>query len=340
MPKRKALSKAHITLQLPTLQLRFAEALDSSRKLFLQDALRETVKILDLPTVDAELSKYVDRETLSEIAALGMRGELVFPVPSVLTACPNLVAYYRLLLGYSQKEFYGSSTGLASFKTAESGKGFRPADEARLSALSEAMCEAAVFLIKGIGSKRIHHALLDDLTLLTLGPQFRGGANVKKGADAIVVVFDLIREIVQHSIVSETSAQLTLNNASGRKVVIAFASDPDIKIVEKMESGEPRNTIAIEIKGGTDVSNVHNRIGEAEKSHRNAREAGFVECWTIVNVSKLDIDKAKQESPSTNHFFDLNKLRKGDSDQFLDFRARIISLTGVKSASKRKTKRT
>ena len=44
------------------------------------------------------------------------------------------------------------------------------------------------------------------------------------------------------------------------------------------------NRIAIEIKGGTDVSNLHNRLGEAEKSHQNARLLGFTQFWTIINL--------------------------------------------------------
>ena len=252
----------------------------------------------------------------------------------ILVANPKVIAYYRLLLGYSQKEFYGSATGLVSFKSAEEGKGLRASDKDRLPALCRAMCNSAAFLLAGIGPANIQQSTLDDLSLLTLGPQLRGGANVKRGADAILVVFNLIRSIVKNSIVHETATQIVLKNSSNREVVIEFASDPDIKIVEKMVSGKPRNVIAIEIKGGTDVSNIHNRIGEAEKSHQNAKKSGFVECWTIVNVSKLDPKKAKQESPTTNHFFDLGELSKSSSPQSADFRAQIVSLAGIKSSQK------
>lgn len=36
-----------------------------------------------------------------------------------------------------------------------------------------------------------------------------------------------------------------------------------------------RNIIAVEVKGGTDFSNIHNRIGEAEKSHQTPVLSGF-----------------------------------------------------------------
>lgn len=330
MPTQRTSSKNLVHLAPPTLQVTFADALKNARETFLQDALRETIRSLHLPTLDAQLSEYADNKLLSEIAAGGLRGELIFSVPLILSTNPKLIAYYRLLLGYSQKEFYGSATGLVSFKSAEVGKGFRESDRDRLPELCRAMCDSAAFLLVGIGPANIQQSTLDDLSLLTLGPQLRGGANVRKGADAILVVFNLIRNIVRNSIVHETATQIVLKNSSNREVVIEFASDPDIKIVEKMVSGKPRNVIAIEIKGGTDVSNIHNRIGEAEKSHQNAKKSGFIECWTIVNVSTLDQKKAKQESPATNHFFYLGELSKSSSSQSMDFRAQIVSLAGIR----------
>jgi len=92
-----------------------------------------------------------------------------------------------------------------------------------------------------------------------------------------------------------------------------------------------RNVIAIEIKGGTDFSNIHNRLGEAEKSHQKARLSGFVECWTVVNVDNIDLDMARKESPSTNRFYRLSQLVLGKGSEYLDFKRRIQSLTGLPS---------
>ena len=87
----------------------------------------------------------------------------------------------------------------------------------------------------------------------------------------------------------------------------------------------------MEVKGGTDFSNIHNRVGEAEKSHQKARQAGFVECWTVVNVDRIDMAMAKRESPSTNNFYRISQLESGKGAEFCDFRDRIISLTGIPS---------
>jgi thiamine biosynthesis protein ThiC len=59
-------------------------------------------------------------------------------------------------------------------------------------------------------------------------------------------------------------------------VLITFASDPDIIIREEMRADQFRHLVAIEVKAGSDFSTIHNRIGEAEKSHRKAKISGHV----------------------------------------------------------------
>ena len=63
-----------------------------------------------------------------------------------------------------------------------------------------------------------------DLTLLTLGPQLRGSNNTLIGKQANQEVFEIIRLIVEKSVTKQTGAKLELENASGRKVVIAFSA--------------------------------------------------------------------------------------------------------------------
>ena len=186
-------------------------------------------------------------------------------------------------------------------------------------------------LLAGLGVSRINRALLDDLTLLTLGPQLRGGANVKKGAVGIGNVFDAIHDIVRRAVTRATANRIEIENAAGRTVLIESAPDPDIIIREEIAKGEYRELIAIEVKGGSDFSNIHNRIGEAEKSHQKARAAGYVECWTMVNVDKIDIPMARQESPTTNRFYRISDLTSNTGTEYQDFRNRVISLTGIKT---------
>lgn len=324
-----------IRLSKPNQQVNFAEALIVARELFLMDALLKTVSALNLKEIDAELHKFAGAKSLAALAAHGLRGELAFAVPLILEANPRLLAYYRLMLGYSQKEFYGTS-GIGSFKSAEDRGEFAGRDAGRVPDLCTALASASGYLVANLPFKKLSAGVLDDLTLLTYGPQLRGGANVKRGVAANELVFQVIREIVVEAIVEQDSNRLTLNNASGRKVEISFSSDPDIKIVEVLDSAAPHNIIAIEIKGGTDYSNIHNRIGEAEKSHQKARKAGFAQCWTIVNVEGLDMDMAQRESPSTNRFYKLPDLTSRTGPDYSDFAARIAALTGIKKTEKSK----
>ena len=74
---------------------------------------------------------------------------------------------------------------------------------------------------------------------------------------------------------------------------------------------------------------VHNRVGEAEKSHQKARKAGFVECWTIISVDRFDMAKLQRESPATDRFFRLSAIASQCGPEFADFGSRLRSLTGV-----------
>jgi hypothetical protein len=196
--------------------------------------------------------------------------------------------------------------------------------------LCQAFASVGTLLLVGISAGTISAAIFDDLTLLTLGPQLRGGANVKLGTAAIVGVFAVIKEVVAKAIVMADNNRIELKNAAGRTVLIEFAADPDIIIREALASGGYRHVVAIEVKGGRDFSNIHNRIGEAEKSHQKARANHFTECWTVVNVDKIDLVTARKESPSTDRFYRISDLIAATGPEYNDFRDRVISLTGTK----------
>ncbi len=321
--------KKRFNIPPPDLQIDFAISLSRIRNEYLKEALKDTVEKLAIPKIDNELATLVPVKDLTALASNGLRGELVFSVPCLLKENPKLLGYYRLLLGFSQKAFYTSEFGVSSFKNMEDKGKLSDSNKTSLKELCINMINCASLMINGIGVHRISKELLDDLTLLTLGPQLRGGANVRKGSAGILRVFEAIQNIVHKSIIDSNTRQIRIVNAAGRKVMIAFSSDPDIVIKEQISKKSYRNIIAIEVKGGTDFSNIHNRVGEAEKSHQKARKAGFVECWTVVNVDRIDIKMAEYESPSTNRFYRISQIENGIGDEFEDFRDRIISLTGI-----------
>jgi hypothetical protein len=72
---------------------------------------------------------------------------------------------------------------------------------------------------------RITRQLLEGLALLTVGPQLRGGHNVKLGLAGIVKVFDAISSIVAHAAVKTEPNCIELKTAAGCRVLIAFSSE-------------------------------------------------------------------------------------------------------------------
>lgn len=318
-----------IVFDLPNTQISFANALTAIRDLLLQDALSSTVASMDIQLIDAELHSFADSNSLRELARNGMRGELLFAVPCVLRTNPYLLGYYRLLLGYSQKGFYTATTGAGMFKSMEE-KGTISSKQAdSLSELCIALNNNSKYMLDRMSPYMINPSFFDHLTLLTLGPQLRGGANVQKGTSAITQVFDVVYQIVKNRVVVFDKHRIMLKNSSGRSVIIQFAADPDIVIREELAPDVYKNLVAIEVKGGQDYSNIHNRVGEAEKSHQKAKKDGYVECWTVVNVDRIDMSMARKESPTTNRFYRLSELLTDSSPDLRDFSLQIRSAAGI-----------
>jgi len=314
-------------------QANVATFLEEIRKLYLQQALSDAIAVADLRTINAELDRLAPAEDLKALASRGIRGEFLFALPSLLKMKPNLLGYYRLLLGFSQKEFYNKAK-LGRLKCMEERGRLTTRLETELPDLCAALVQRGSELLRSIGPEKLTLELLDDLALLTLGPQLRGSKNTQIGVIANRAVFEIIQQIVKHAVVEATESRLEILNAAKRKVVIAFSPDPDISIFEKMTTGG-RNIVAIEIKGGGDVSNIWNRLGEAEKSHQSAKQRGFVEFWTIYNVPNLNLDTARVKSPTTNRFYSLIDLSLPASKELADFRERLLSPVGIAAAPKK-----
>lgn len=319
-----------INLYPPTIQIDFAYCLEELRQSLLMDALQDCINRVEIKKVDEELHKYVPPCYLKKLAYAGLRGEILFPIPYILEANPRLLGYYRLLLGYSQKAFYTPESGVGQFKSMEEKNRLSIIQKKLLPELCNELIRVSSIFLDGLNDKMINRNFFDDLTLLTLGPQLRGGANVKRGVASIKQVFDVIHSIVKNDVITSSPHHFEILNSSGRRVLIEFASDPDIVIREETRKDIYRYLIAIEVKGGQDYSNIHNRIGEAEKSHQKARKSGYIEFWTVVNVDKIDMGMAHRESPSTNKFYKISDLLNSNSEEFADFKTCIISTVGIK----------
>jgi len=297
----------NLEIPMPEKQISFFYQLVELRKGIMLDALLEQVTQIEVPQIDLELSQYVKSKRLGHMAKFGLRGEIAFPLPIILESKPMLLGYYRLLLGFSKKEFY-DQLGFGRFKVMEESNRIPEKIKSEIPMLCKTLIESSWVLVKEMPGLSLD--IVNELTLLTIGPMLRGSDNVTRGNTASKLVFKIIRDIVKDSLVDETESSILCRNTSKRNVTIAFSADPDIVIFETMKSGAEKKVLAVEIKGGLDISNIHNRLGEAEKSHQKAKGEGFTECWTIVGTKNLDEKLAKKESPATDRFFYIGNLGK------------------------------
>lgn len=286
----------------------------------------------NLETLNAELSEYVDSSHLKRLASFGFRGEVCFPVPYLFSCNPYLLGYYRLLYGFSGKGFYDQGP-FRRFQSMEKDGKIQSEQEALIPSFCRSLVATGEMLLEFIDP--ISFSIVNDLQLLTLGAQFKGSGNVKVGQDATDSFFNLIKSLVAGYNPKVKGRRLILQNDSNLAVTIRVGSDPDVSITLKLEA-EERKLVAIELKGGTDVSNIWNRLGEAEKSHSKARANGFNELWTVTRVD-LNSDpelhkKARRQSASTTRFFFLDHIADPTTPEALSFRQVFGSIMGVKLA--------
>jgi len=201
------------------------------------------------------------------------------------------------------------------------------AQGAALPDFCTALCQELAELVRQI-VPAITPRDLSKLPLLTLGAQLQGANNNIIGREATAGVFLAIAEIVQPYVEQSTSTGLLIRNASGRVVHIVLASDPDISIIEESD-GVRRNKVAIEIKGGMDKSNTFNRAGEAEKSHRQAQNAGFRDFWTLSSKVGLNYAKLQASSPTTRSWFEISHVLGRDGADWQEFRSRLAGEIGI-----------
>lgn len=157
-----------------------------------------------------------------------------------------------------------------------------------------------------------------------------GGRNVDVGQSAVARVFELLKRLLAKYSPAIKARRITFTNDSDLPVAIHFGGDPDITFTQKLGS-ENRKLLAIEIKGGSDVSNIWNRLGEAEKSHRSAKASGFNELWTVTGVD-LDSSRetAAEKSPTTTRFFFLPRIVDPASAEGSQFAQLLGSTIGAK----------
>ncbi len=311
-------------------QVTFHQLLVAARKKFFLDALSEALRTLDPSKVKEQIGQYVPANVQKLLASAGLRDEYVFPVPAVIEEKPSLIGYYRLLLGAPQKSFYKGITGMGMFKNMEERGTISAKQATRVADFCNAMAGPLAELVRQIPNFTDRD--LRELPLLTFGSQLQGSNNTQIGKKAMQEIFVAITEILDKHIIKREAKRLTVKNSAGRVVYVSLSHDPDVSIQEQVED-RIHSKVALEVKGGTDVSNAHNRAGEAEKSHLKAKQKGFVEFWTIISKTGLEMYKLAQESQTTNQWFDVTELLAREGKDWEDFRQRFAGAVGIPLSS-------
>jgi len=316
------------------MQVRFWGKLNELRSRFLAPALKDAVAGANVVDLDRDLRRVAGRERVTVVAADGLRGEAIFATPYLLRIRPELLGYYRLLLGLSQKELYGKG-GYGRFRVLEEENRLPDRLIDGVPELCERLVETAWALYSSarpLGAMGIH-----ELQLLTIGPQLRGAESNLVGSSTVADVFELFRVVLGDHVVSVGSGELRVINAARRRVDIVFGADPDIAIAEHLPTGRIP-LVSVEIKGGADASNVHNRIGEAEKSHQKAKAAGYTQFWTILRAD-INPDAASRESPTTTRFFRLGQILDPGSEGYSAIRDCLHQAVGIATQCARRRAR-
>ena len=270
----------------PDLQVSFYYKLKEIRSVYLNEALKEAVGKASIAEIDAELNHHVSPEALKRVATFGVRGEILFPVPVLLRIDPFLLGYYRLLYGFSQKEFY--KPPFSRFRDMEDSGSIPDRVSKFIPDLALSLIRTGELLVENID--KISLNIVHELQLLTYGPLLRGSHNTSLGSAAEKEVKDAIRSILARRVeIQEATHNMRFSNPKGEVIQLIFSGDPDVSIFVNETGEDAVPKLSIEIKGGTDFSNIHNRLGEAEKSHIKANDAGFEECWTIMAVQSLRV---------------------------------------------------
>jgi hypothetical protein len=253
----------------PSGQIDFYARLQAVRGRYLSEALKKTVDdpSFALETLNSELSNYAASKHLKRLASFGLRGEVCFPVPYLFSRNPYLLGYYRLLYGFSGKGFYDQGP-FKRFQSLERDGKIQRELEPLIPPFCRSLAATGEMLVELIDAVSL--SIVNDLQILTLGAQFRGSGNVKVGQNAIDSFFNLIKLLVAAYNPKVKERRITFQNDSKLPVFIRVASDPDVSITLKLEA-EERKLVAIELKGGRDVSKHMESSGRGREEPREGQ---------------------------------------------------------------------
>ena len=301
------------------------EALVAARRLQLQPALARAVGEVGVTIIDGELRELVPAEALNHVAGLGLRGERVFPIPSVLEHAPPLIGYYRMLLGISKKEFqqtnklgYGSVVGRRGARATMS-----PELVSALPRLCAAFIEPLVKVVYAMNT--FDNRDLNDLALLTLGPTLQGGRNNVIGSRTSKAVFEALRagrggldRFRQRTACTVRGSQWAYLCIDRRGATLMFASTKPSRMAKKFPLSRSRSRVA---------KMPPTRITGRGKRRSLTSRRGFpvtITRWTIMVTRGLNQERLRQETPSSTELFDASEVMKRSGPGWKALRERFV----------------
>ena len=227
----------------------------------------------------------ISRDALKRIESKGIRKTTVFCHPGVLCERPELISYYRNIVGLTQKGLSKLAVHTSSYE-----RGVHTSlGEHRALTISNAVNNLMCSILLSDDSFADNDVLRN--LVASLGITLDGSWRNKVGEKATREVRSLFHSYLKERgfLKKSTSASLTLAGGT----VVRFSSDPDVAIL----GDDKKLKVAIEVKGGIDEAGALERYGAAKKSFDKARKQNvrvhtiyLASCITQTVRQNIEVD--------------------------------------------------
>jgi hypothetical protein len=255
----------------------------------------------------------------------------VFCNPSVITAEPRLITYYRCLALLPQKGIQRLAVNTA---TLEAGRGRLNSD--RAISIAKTINNLVCTLIDSDHGWELEKSRV--AAILNLGSQINGSWRNEIGNEGgrrvkqLLVAFAWQREAVASILLNDGSnvlpgelldSQLVRELHLTNGVTVAFSSEPDVSV----RDSEGNLIGTVEIKYGLDPAGALERYGAAKKSFEEAtRENIRVSNVYLASCITPEVRRRISEDRLVNHEFNLTEVLNDGAkrDEFLNYMRRLL----------------
>lgn len=266
----------------------------------------------------------ISRQAFNRVKRADGLPHQVFAHPSVITARPHLIAYYRNIVTISKK---GIGQILFPSEAYEAGrKRIMPADQALQ------ICRTFNRIISGVIEEipKYKVQLSRQALLAEIGTELQGTWANLIGQGAAKAVEEILESYIQANALGEhpSKGYFTLKNGW----TIEFGSEPDVAFKDP----EGVKQIAIEIKGSLDTAGAQTRYGEAKKSfakqikdNPRCHTIYLASCFTDAVIQQIRADAEVRD------WVNLTSVL-GDQDERRQFLERLFHIVQMPAKRRRR----